>query len=210
MRFRNHPSITAIKNLNKGTRFDFCRVSVQDVLKEIKKLSTRKATQSTDIPVKILKENADIFGSYICDFFNDCVERGDFPSILKLAKITPVFKKGFKRLKVNYRPVRILPIISQIFEKFLCNQITFFIDLLLSNFQCGFRKGFGVQDCLLAMLKHWKSEVDKRQVLGAPLTGLLKAFDCLSHELIIAKLNSYRFTLSELKLIHNYISKRQQ
>ena len=60
------------------------------------------------------------------------------------------------------------------------------------------------------MLKHWKSEVDKRQVLGAPLTGLLKAFDCLSHELIIAKLNSYRFTLSELKLIHNYKSKRQQ
>ena len=112
MRFRNHPSITAIKNLNKGTRFDFCRVSVQDVLKEIKKLSTRKATQSTDIPVKILKENADIFGSYICDFFIDCVDRGDFPSILKLAKITPVFKKGFKRLKVNYRPVRILPIIS--------------------------------------------------------------------------------------------------
>ena len=55
MKFRNHPSITAIKNLNKGTRFDFCRVSFQDVVKEIKKPSTRKATQSTDIPVKILK-----------------------------------------------------------------------------------------------------------------------------------------------------------
>jgi len=102
MKFRNHPSVTAIKNLNKGKRFDFCRVSLQDGVKEIKKLSTRKATQSTDIPVKILKENSDIFGSYICDFFNDCVERGDFPSILKLANITPVFKKGFKGLKDNY------------------------------------------------------------------------------------------------------------
>ena len=65
MKFRNQSSITAIKNLNKGTRFGLCRVSVQDVVKEIKKLSTRKATQSADIPVKILKENADIFGNYI-------------------------------------------------------------------------------------------------------------------------------------------------
>ena len=70
LKYRNHPSIVAIKNLNKGSRFDFSRVSVQDVVKEIKKLSTRKATQYTDLPVKILKENSDIFGNYICDFFN--------------------------------------------------------------------------------------------------------------------------------------------
>ena len=185
-------------------------MSVQDVVKEIKKLSTQKATQSTDIPVKILKENADIFGSYICDFFNDCVEKGDFPSILKLANITPVFKKEFKGSKDNYRPVSILPIISKIFEKLLCKQITFFIDPLLSHFHWVFRKGFGAQDCLIAMVEHWKSEVDKRQMFRAFLTGLSKAFDCLSHKLIIAKLNGYGFSLSALKLIHNYISKRQQ
>ena len=61
-------------------QFDFCRVSVQDV-KEVKKLSTWKATQSADIPVKILKENADIFGSYIYNLFNNCVEKGDYPQI---------------------------------------------------------------------------------------------------------------------------------
>ena len=58
----------------------------------------------------------------------------------------------FKGSKDNYRPVGILPIISKIFEKLLCKQITFFIYALLSNFQCGFRKEFGAQDCLLAML----------------------------------------------------------
>ena len=93
LKYRNHPSIVAIKNLNKGSRFDFCRVSVHDVVKEIKKLSTRKAAQYTDLPVKILKENSDIFGNYICDFFNDCVDRGDLPSILKIANITHVFQK---------------------------------------------------------------------------------------------------------------------
>ena len=102
------------------------------------------------------------------------------------------------------------PIISKICEKLLCKQVTFFIDPLLSCFQCGFRKGFWAQDCLLAMLEHWKSEVDRTQGLGALLMDLSKAFDCLSHELIIAKLNAYGFILSELKLIRNYLSKRQQ
>ena len=60
------------------------------------------------------------------------------------------------------------------------------------------------------MLGHWKSEVDKRQAFGALLTYLSKAFDCLSHELVIAKLNAYGFSLSALKLIHNYLSKMQQ
>ena len=60
------------------------------------------------------------------------------------------------------------------------------------------------------MLEHWKSEIDKRQVFGALLTDLSKASDCLSHEPIIAKLNACGFSLSALKLIHNYLSKRQQ
>ena len=68
--------------------------------------------------------------------------------------------------------------------KFLCKQITFFIGALLSDFQCCFRKGFGAQNCLLAMLEHWKTEVDKRQVFGALLTDLSKDYDSLSHELI--------------------------
>ena len=117
MKFR---SVIAIKNLNSGSRFDFCRVSVHDVKKEIRRLSTRKATQYSDLPVKILKENSDIFGEYICDFFNECVDKGTFPSILKHANITPVFKKGYKGSNDNYRPVSILPVISKIFEKLLC------------------------------------------------------------------------------------------
>ena len=47
-------------------------------------------------------------------------------------------------------------------------------------------------------------------MLGALLTDLSKAFDCLNHELLIAKLNAYGFTLPALKLIHNYLSNRKQ
>ena len=77
-------------------KVNFSKVSVDDVLKEINKLGNRKAIQNTGIPVKILKQNADIFGSYICHFFNVCVDEGTFPSVLKHASITPVFKKGYR------------------------------------------------------------------------------------------------------------------
>ena len=99
LKYVNHPSTIAIKDLNNTSLFSFSNVSVADVKKEIRKLDPRKATQNTDIPARILKQNPDIFGNYICDFFNECVDKGVFPSILKNANITPVFKKGFKRTK---------------------------------------------------------------------------------------------------------------
>ena len=95
LKYENHPSIIAIQNAKRGPGFYFFEVSANDVFKEIKKLKTRKATQNTDIPVKILRENA-IFSVYICDFFNETTRSGKFPLILKNADITAVFKKGFR------------------------------------------------------------------------------------------------------------------
>ena len=60
------------------------------------------------------------------------------------------------------------------------------------------------------MLEKWKSSVDKGKVFGVLLTDLSKAFDCLSHELIIPKLNAYGFSLSALKLMQSYLSERKQ
>ena len=117
MKFRNHPSVSAIRNACNPQSFNFSKVSVDDVSKEINKLGNRKAIQNTGILLKILKQNADIFGSYICHFFNVCVAKGTFPSVLKHGNITPVFKKGYRGSKENYRPVSILPVISKIFEK---------------------------------------------------------------------------------------------
>ena len=211
LKYKNHPSIIVIKNARRnGLGFYFSKVSVDDICKELKRLNPRKVAQNTDIPIKILKENADIFSSYICDFFNETIRSGKFPSILKKANITPVFKKGFKGSKENYRPVSILPVISKIFEKMESKQITSFMDPLLSKYQCGFRRGFSAQNCLLAMLEKWKSSVDKGKVFGVLLTDLSKAFDCLSHELIIAKLNAFGYSLAALKLMQNYLVERKQ
>ena len=84
-----------------------------------------------------------------------------------------------------------------------------FIDPLLSKFQCGFRKGYDAQDCLLAMLEHWKSAVDKGKNFRALLTDLPKAFDRLPHELISVKSNAYGFSLAAPKLVQRYLPKRR-
>ena len=82
------------------------------------------------------------------------------------------------------------------------------MDPFLSKYQRGFRRGFSARNCLLAMLEKWKSSVDKAKAFGVLLADLSKWFYCLSHELIIAKLNADGFSLSTLKIMLSYLSKR--
>ena len=81
---------------------------------------------------------------------------------------------------------------------------------IFPKYPYGFRKGYSTQQCLLALLEKWKAAVDKGKVFGALLTDLSKAFDCLNHELLVAKLNAPGFTLPPLKLFHDYLSDRKQ
>ena len=67
-------------------------------------------------------------------------------------------------------------------------------------------KGFSAQHCLVSMLKKWKFATDNKKSFGALLTDLSKAFDCLSHELLIAKLNAYGFNVSALRFVHSYLN----
>ena len=83
------------------------------------------------------------------------------------------------------------------------------MDQFLSKYKCGSRKGFNAQHCLLAMLEKWKKAVDTKKVFGALLTNLSKAFDCLPHDLIIAKLNACGFSFPALNLIQNYLANRK-
>ena len=89
-------------------------------------------------------------------------------------------------------------------------QISSFMDSYLAKQQFGFRNGYSSQYCLLVMLDKWKNAVDKGKQFGALLTDLSKTFDCLSHELLIAKLNAYDFDLPALKLIQSYLSNRKR
>ena len=71
-------------------------------------------------------------------------------------------------------------------------------------------KGFSAQHCLISLIEKWKKSIDNGGAFGALMTDLSKAFDCLSHELLIAKLEAYGFDEKSLKLIYNYLSNRKQ
>ena len=98
----------------------------------------------------------------------------------------------------NYRAASILPIFSKFYERFMCDQKYEHFNKILSKQQCGFRQGFS------------KQYLDEDGVSGALLTDLSKAFDCLSYDLLIAKLAAYGFDHESLTLIQSYLSNRQQ
>ena len=110
-----------------------------------------------------------------------------FPDRLKYADVSPVFKKVDKFDKQNYRPVNLFPTVSKEFERILFSQI----EVYLSRYLCGFRNGHNTQNCLLVMVEKMKLCIDTQSTAAALLTDLSKAFDCIHHKLLIAKLNSY-------------------
>ena len=162
------------------------------------------------IPSYVMKDNIDIFSLKLINDFNHSIEEGYFPSNLKNADVTPIHKKGDLTDKPTYRPVSILPAMSKIMERLILQQLHTIWDNILSKYQCGFRKHFSSQQCLILMLEKWKETLDRKGVSGALLTDQSKAFDCLEHDLMTAKLNAYGFGYKALKIIRSYLVNRQQ
>ena len=110
-------------------------------MKEINNLKTNKATQSTNIPAKLIKESSDIFGDFIFGNYNNCASHSFFPNSFKNLIITPVHKKGAKTSKDNYRPVSILSNISKLCVSLMFNKYQNILNLSYQNFNMVFEKG---------------------------------------------------------------------
>ena len=132
------------------------------------------------------------------------IDNGIFPGYLKAANITPVFKKDSRTEKTNYR------LFFLIYLRYTSDQQSKYIEKFLSKCQCGFRKVFNAQDCLLVMTEKWKIMLEKGTVCGALLTDLSKAFDCLPHDVLLAKLHAYGLDYQSLKILSSYLSNRKQ
>ena len=162
------------------------------------------------MPAKILKGNLDICAPYIKNILNCSFNSGTFPKTLKVADVLPIFKANDATQKKNYRPVSVLPTVSKIFERIIHSQIKDHIDKYLSDYLCGYRKGYSIQHALISLLEKWKSSLDGKGYSGGILMDLSKAFDCLNHDLLIAKLSAYGFSKQSLKLIMSYLKDRCQ
>ena len=187
IKYKNHPSTKAIANrmekLNKPT-FKFKFTSHEETKKDFNNLKIKKASLKSDIPLKLIKENADIISYFLYHNFINSLSCAAFPTCMEYADVIPIHKKYDKTGKENYRPISILPNLSKVYKRLMYIQIYPYFDKFFSKFQCDFRKGFNAQHCLLAMIEKWRKTLET----GAVLTDLSKAFHCIDHNLLIAKL----------------------
>ena len=196
-----HPSVSSSMFLSNCDSNEISNI--------ISDLSKGKAS---DIPIHLIKHVASIISPILCTFFNSFMDSGIFPTILKVGNITPIFKKGDSQLFDNYRPVSTIPIFSKIFEKLIYNRLYNYLvsKNILYDKQFGFRKNHSTSHAINYSVNHIVENINsKKHVLGI-FIDLSKAFDTISHEKLLIKLNNYGIRGKVNNLLHSYLSSRKQ
>ena len=106
--------------------------------------------KASDISIQVIKKCSTKISSHLSYYFNMFMKKGIFPDILKIGKVTPVYKKGNKQIFENYRPISTLPLIGKIFEKIIYSRLYSLLaskGILYDN-QFGFRKGHSTTHAL--------------------------------------------------------------
>ena len=211
--YRDHPSIIAIKNEARSGEiqsFKFREVSVEEINKLLQTLDLNKSTGEDQLPPKLVKLLANVLDAPLTKAINASIIEGRFPNRAKRAAVAPLYK-GHDRTQVkNYRPVSILNTISKVYEKALKQQIAPFVDKTLSAFLSAYRQKYSSQHVLLRLIEEWKRHLDENLIVGAVLMDLSKAFDCIPHDLLIAKMAAYGVELESLVYIYSYLKERKQ
>ena len=211
--YQNHPSVLKTKNKfgSDLNSFDFQQIKAPEVKKLLKEIDIKKAVGVDTIPPKLIKIGADIIAEPLTQAINCCLRQGIFPENAKVASVVPLDKgKPDKYDVLNYRPVSILNAFSKIYEKVIKNQLASYLDKYFSPFISAYRKSYSTQQVLIRLLEEWREKLDKNFVVGAVLMDLSKAFDCIPHDLINAKLAAYGFKRETLRLTYSYLKGRKQ
>ena len=188
--------------------FSLRLATAKEIKAIIRDVPTNKAAGG-EVPVNILKKLNFYFDELtIC--VNYALINGKFPITLKNANVTPVHKKDDPTDKTNFRPVSVLPLLSKVFERVIYNQLGKYMDTFLNKLLCGFRKAHSTQHALFKLLQRWQNELDNSGLVGTILMDLSKAYDCLPHDLIIAKFEAYGLSKSSLSLLLDYLTSRKQ
>ena len=209
--YQNHPRVLKIKNKfgSDLNSFDFQQIKAPEVKKLLKEIDIKKGVGVDTIPPKLIKIGADIIAEPLTQAINCCLRQGIFPENAKVASAVPLDKgKPDKYDVLNYRPVSILNAFSKIYEKVIKNQLAPYLDKYFSPFISAY--SCSTQQVLIRLLEEWREKLDKNFIVGAVLMDLSKAFDCIPHDLIIAKLAAYGFKSETLRLIYSYLKDRKQ
>ena len=141
-KYKNHPSIIMInENVSFESRFSFTTVNEENIQREILDLNSKKPGTFGNITTKMLKRSSEFCNIVLQNIWNsEILRRLYFPNKLKLAHITPVYKKRDPTLVENYRPVSVLPSVSKIFGRIIQKQFSTYVVEFLSPYQCRYEK----------------------------------------------------------------------
>ena len=99
---------------------------------------------------------------------------------------------------------------SKIYERFIHNSLSSFAENILSNFISAYRKAYSSNHVLLRLIENWKKSLDNKNFVGTVLMDLSKAFDCIPHDLLVAKLHAYGLSEDTVTFIYSYLKRRKQ
>ena len=215
--YQDHPRVKQIKNVITTSNtpqpiyFGFEPTNPVEVQKRLKNIDTKKATGFDKVPPKLVKLSAEILSTLLSIARNNSLKYGVFSDDTKIASVIPLDEgKPNKNEISNFRPVSILNTFSKIYEKVIKDQLVSGLDKYLSPFISAYRKGYSTQHVLTRLVEEWRERLDDNYIVVAILMDLSKAFDCISHDLIIAKLAAYNIYDTALKLIFSYLKNRRQ
>ena len=171
-------------------------INVIDIEKIIHDFKPKTSTGHDRLSMKLIKCISLPITHPLTLIINQSLNTGIFPKKLKLAKVLPVYKKNDNNILDNYRPISLLPALSKIVEKVVCNQLYSYFNTykLLHKSQHGFRKLHSTETAAFEFIDRISNVLDSGELPIAIFLDLSKAFDTLDHSIILHKLIFYGIT----------------
>ena len=168
-------------------------ITPTEILRHINRLPSKNSSGYDGISNRFLKSVKHAIITPLTKIFNLSISTGEFPENMKLAEVIPLFKKGALDIMENYRPISLLITLSKLLEKSIYKRLYNFINKnnIFYNKQYGFRSNHSCEQAIQDLYGHLINSKEEKQKSIAVFLDLSKAFDTLSHELLLKKLNIY-------------------
>nr|CAI5846074.1 unnamed protein product [Callosobruchus analis] len=206
-----NPMLNLQNKMPPTSTFNFQQFSFNEVRDILNNIKNKSSCDIFGLSVKLLKVIKNLIVIPLTKLINSCVQSNSFPDILKKAVVVPVFKKGDKHDVSNYRPISLLPAISKVVEKCMAVRLTtFFEQHSITSSQFGFRAGKNTTLGILNLISDILDGFNNFQYTAVLFCDLTKAFDCVSHNILLRKLHYYNFSPDSIELIRSYLKNRSQ
>ena len=208
---RNDISFESYVPKTESILTDF-RLTEEEFKEAFLSLKRNKSPGFDNIHVNVVKSIYDNIKGPLMHIFDKSITCGIFPSRLKVAKVTPIFKAGEKESITNYRPISVLPCFSKILERIMYNRLYSYLiqNNLLFEKQFGFRAGHSTEHALVQLIDQICDSFNNNHYTLGVFIDLSKAFDTVDHDILLKKLQIYGLQNNVLNWFKSYLTKRKQ